>query len=1032
MKKKFCILLSILIFVFTISVTGVFASSYLADKTEIPVDLEIPGAEALCQTDDGFVWIGQYSGLTRYDSKEKVTFKNIVENDISYDIINVRSLATSNNVLYVMTYKNLFKYENNQFSTILRSKDDLKSLIDEEISNLELYELELDASNNKLYISSNIGLIIYNISNNSFSISENTKNIYISDCAVDKSNGNYYYVRSDGVYDKDGRIYEDVGVLDIYVYKDILVIGTINSAIRYNLTTGSLDDKQYDMVTDQVNKILYSERNNMIYLALENNGLYCIDDKTFNYSIADNLENSKQLIDVMVDYENNIWVASHNVASTGVSIITKNALVNLLHEDNVWSSVPNKQVNAVEKINDKLYICSKSGLFIFDTETEKISSSNTIMTKLDEYLISIGIDQSKLANQHDFRDVEKFKNDIYFAVYGVGVLKYNTETNDVKIYGDAFIQNDENILKINGSNLEAIASLKNVRILRAFDNFLAIGYQAGGVIKLENDKYTVYNSGKNVVYINASSDGKVLVDQTNEIYTLSDDFETKTTIPTETTVVGNRLKFLVDGNKIFYTLNSRLFCCEKVDNEYKNYEVVVPRVKGSIVELAKIKVKTGDVESYKYVLATQSQVYIIDYLVGNDSDNHKQIGDYEIYDSTNGLKPIAANTSGFYDEVEEKYYFQTTEGVFTYNFNISADEISPLKIAIKNIDVDGEKFYGNDLTVEKNTNRLVFDLAVLGFRPNKGYTVYYKLDGVDDDYLQLSEGQNNVSYTNLSGGNYKFHVYVMDEFNQKSNELSVSIYKPLHVYEQPFFWIFIISVAVAAVCAINFGLIYSREKKSEQREKELKGVTIESIEAIARTIDAKDTYTNGHSIRVGHYSRIIAEALGMQGDELENLYYIALLHDIGKIGIPDAILNKPGRLTDEEFAIMKSHTTKGAKILKDISTIPNIVEGAKYHHEKYGGGGYPEGLKGEEIPYIARIICCADCFDAMATKRVYKDPYPKEKIISEFERCKEIQFDPNIADVVIKLIEEGKLKAELEEDLNERLNKVEEIKKANN
>ena len=254
----------------------------------------------------------------------------------------------------------------------------------------------------------------------------------------------------------------------------------------------------------------------------------------------------------------------------------------------------------------------------------------------------------------------------------------------------------------------------------------------------------------------------------------------------------------------------------------------------------------------------------------------------------------------------------------------------------------------------------------------------------------------------------------------------------MHIYEQVWFWIFIISVGVALICGINFGMIYSREKKAEEREAELKEITLESIEAIARTIDAKDTYTNGHSIRVGHYSRIIAEALGMQGDELENLYYIALLHDIGKIGIPDAILNKPGRLTDEEFAVMKSHTTKGAKILKDISTIPNIVEGAKYHHERYGGGGYPEGLKGEEIPYIARIICCADCFDAMATRRVYKDPYPQEKIISEFERCKEIQFDPNIADIVIKLIEEGKLKAEMEEDLNERLNKAEEIKKSTN
>ena len=209
---------------------------------------------------------------------------------------------------------------------------------------------------------------------------------------------------------------------------------------------------------------------------------------------------------------------------------------------------------------------------------------------------------------------------------------------------------------------------------------------------------------------------------------------------------------------------------------------------------------------------------------------------------------------------------------------------------------------------------------------------------------------------------------------------------------------------------LNYLVIHNKAVKAKKREAELKGITIESIEAIARTIDVKDTYTNGHSIRVGHFSRIIAKKLGMEGDELENLYYTALLHDIGKIGIPDAILNKPGKLTDEEYAQMKSHTTKGAKILKDISTIPNIVEGAKYHHERWDGTGYPESLKGEEIPYIARIICCADCYDAMATKRTYKEPYTKEKIISEFKRCSGTQFDPDIAKVVVELIESGELR----------------------
>ena len=109
---------------------------------------------------------------------------------------------------------------------------------------------------------------------------------------------------------------------------------------------------------------------------------------------------------------------------------------------------------------------------------------------------------------------------------------------------------------------------------------------------------------------------------------------------------------------------------------------------------------------------------------------------------------------------------------------------------------------------------------------------------------------------------------------------------------------------------------------------------------------------------------------------------------------------------------MKSHTSAGGKILEGISTIPNIVEGAVYHHEKYDGSGYPRGLKGEEIPFIARIICCADCYDAMATRRTYKEPYTKERIISEFEKGKGTQFDPEIADVVIELIKEDKLKME--------------------
>ena len=147
--------------------------------------------------------------------------------------------------------------------------------------------------------------------------------------------------------------------------------------------------------------------------------------------------------------------------------------------------------------------------------------------------------------------------------------------------------------------------------------------------------------------------------------------------------------------------------------------------------------------------------------------------------------------------------------------------------------------------------------------------------------------------------------------------------------------------------------------------------------ALAGTIDAKDAYTNGHSQRVAEYSRELARRMGKSEKELDEIYYIGLLHDIGKIGMPDAIIGKPGKLTNEEYAVIKAHPAIGAEILKNISEMPNLSIGAHWHHERYDGTGYPDGLKGEEIPEIARIISVADSYDAMASKRYNCDILPQ-------------------------------------------------------
>ena len=215
---------------------------------------------------------------------------------------------------------------------------------------------------------------------------------------------------------------------------------------------------------------------------------------------------------------------------------------------------------------------------------------------------------------------------------------------------------------------------------------------------------------------------------------------------------------------------------------------------------------------------------------------------------------------------------------------------------------------------------------------------------------------------------------------------------------------------------LNKGL----EKKVEEKTRQIEQLSFEIIATIASMIEAKDSYTKGHSMRVAEYSSLLAAALGWSEEEVQNLRYIALLHDIGKVGIPDSVLNKPGKLTDNEFAIIKSHTTIGGDILKDIETIAYVDSGAKFHHEKYDGTGYPSGIAGEEIPAVARIISIADAYDAMNSKRVYRDVLPVEVIRAELVHGKGTQFDPVYLEVFLKLLDAGKLELVPENEEKEK------------
>lgn len=215
-------------------------------------------------------------------------------------------------------------------------------------------------------------------------------------------------------------------------------------------------------------------------------------------------------------------------------------------------------------------------------------------------------------------------------------------------------------------------------------------------------------------------------------------------------------------------------------------------------------------------------------------------------------------------------------------------------------------------------------------------------------------------------------------------------------------------------------LLQEVERKTLENESLYKRLSLHIVETMAEAVDAKDTYTHGHSRRVAEYSKEIARRYGYTEKRCNDIYMMALLHDVGKIGVPDAVINKPGRLTEAEFALIKEHPAKGARILKNIKEMPELVIGVRWHHERYDGNGYPDGLSGKDIPEEARIIAVADAYDAMSSYRSYRNVLPQEKVRGEIHGGRGKQFDPTFADIMLAMMDEDIEYKMREQDENEQ------------
>ena len=363
---------------------------------------------------------------------------------------------------------------------------------------------------------------------------------------------------------------------------------------------------------------------------------------------------------------------------------------------------------------------------------------------------------------------------------------------------------------------------------------------------------------------------------------------------------------------------------------------------------------------------------------------------------------------------------------FTYDFtfaNHTRDEVSDFvfRLGFRHNAFLSSAWNGS-LEIHQNTasDELVARIPDLrDYDPDEYFLDFFTVDG--ETLIVMNDGDYLVYYPSASmnameipikaneGTTPGFIMYVPigASIEDSSLELDYTFHRLLT--GEPLFWVSLTGLAVWLIAALVFSITSAQIKKYNERHERDNVIINESIETFTGFIDAKDPYTNGHSKRVAVYTRCIADEMGCEGEELDRIYYIALLHDCGKIGVPDSILTKPGRLTDEEFEVIKSHTVRGGEILSHFKSLKNAGEGALYHHERYDGKGYPEGRAGEDIPLIAWMICVADSFDAMNTNRVYRNKLSRERIIEEIETNKGRQFDPKIADVFLRLLRENKL-----------------------
>ena len=924
-------------------------------------------ANYIGESNDGYLWIGSYAGLTRYDGNR---FEFIKDGGIT----GVKCIYNdSKGRIWIGTNDSgVARFDGNERKQFREEEGLAESFIC----------CFAESDDGDMYVGTINDLYRIDAEDHVYRVEEDISYaktlVWSGDCLLGvEKNGEIFCLGENGLYKGKNGIadYTCVSMAgNVVLAADnagkVGVIMVSDGIPRFRLLA-------YTRVMDITS--LCKDRNGNIWLCGQSEMGYIDKGGDYHSFKIRGFDSSFECIHA--DYQGNIWVAS---SRCGILKITKSMFGDLFNLAGVTPNV----ANAVTEYEGLLYCATDSGIVVLG-EDGQVIKENPLCRYLEEKRVRCFFVDSL--------------NRLWVCTYGE--------------YGLICYESDGTITSFNTSNsgittdrIRCMMELKNGTLAVGTTsglNFLKNGkvtFTLTGKDGLENDQIlSLWEDEEQTLYVGTDGAGIYLVK----------DGKIKGRYSTGEGLTSNVILRMVpyDGGLLVVTSNSLCYIKEKqvrvLENfpYFNNFDVLIR-------------------DNTLYVLSSAG-IFVVDgqKLLSGEEVTYRQ------YNVSEGL-PMGLTANSWNMIKEDRLLICGNNGVISFRMENEEENIA-IHYDLDKVLCDGEPIEEKNgrYEIPAGARQIVITPSIRHYLPENVKARVY-LEGMDTTPVLLDFDElETLTYSNLSYGNYKLHFEIYNSVGDTLLDEKVYTFeKKPQMWEHWWYKLYLIVIVIEVIAFITWAFFLignmSRQKKHlEKLRKELEeqlddrmGEILKQkensdqllrqvVQSLSATVDAKDRYTSGHSERVAEYSRMLAQRMGKDETEQETIYYAGLLHDVGKIRVPDEIINKTGRLDQKEFDFIKLHPVAGYHILKDISGNRKFSEGARFHHERYDGTGYPSGLSGKNIPEIARIIGVADAYDAMTSSRSYRKALPQQVVREEIEKGKGTQFDPEIADIMLEMID---------------------------